>query len=431
MIELINLFTLLWLSGCLLYAIVGLSKGSQHSINFVLIIFYIFYALPIGLDLFYAKPSYNSYPAFQLVTQDEETALIYCIFVSFIPLLWFWLGTSKKTIEQQGKRNEISLVRRMLKPILIILMISPLFGWLFAPVPSVYLTYGAVPKHLLETVEENIYNELLLSLTLVSVLSVAILLLLRTRITAFSLIPYFPWIFLACWINGKRAIVVLALFLIFYVFWQKSLLKGWRLWFIGCVFVIGICLFSVWYQSFIRADFIETQSNEQRYEHLRVDLGRDDRLKTAIYAELHPETMRILEYRGQSMLFNAAIYVPRNIWPNKPWPYAVYMTSSIYMIPSTYLGWGVTTSWLDEMIANLSWFGMLIGPLVIAWICRVGDSVRNIWIRPLTVMIACLFLAVQMAVFFPLFVVWLVLIGWYLLTGKRINQSLIVEETQL
>ena len=77
--------------------------------------------------------------------------------------------------------------------------------------------------------------------------------------------------------------------------------------------------------------------------NMRVDYGRDDVTKMAIYAELYPDELEILEYPFQSFLFTATMYVPREWWSDKPWPYAVYATSALIQIPSQYVGWGMTT----------------------------------------------------------------------------------------
>jgi hypothetical protein len=143
-----------------------------------------------------------------------------------------------------------------------------------------------------------------------------------------------------------------------------------------------------------------------------MDYGRDDVIKLTIFAELHPEIIRILEYRGQSFLFYSVFYVPRDFWPQKPYPYAVYSTSAIAMFDSPrQLGWGLTTSILEEAIANLSWAGMLAGPLVVSLVCRLGEACRNSMVSAFTALIACLFLSVHLNAFMVMFLLWVMTVG--------------------
>jgi hypothetical protein len=115
------------------------------------------------------------------------------------------------------------------------------------------------------------------------------------------------------------------------------------------------------------------------------------------------------------------MYVPRALWPEKPYPYAVYFTSALFLIPPQSLGWGMTTSWLEEAIANFSWFGFLLGPLVPALICRIGDSRQNVIAGSLTILVSSLFLAVQLAAFAPLFILWIASVLLSRSDNKAIN----------
>lgn len=101
-----------------------------------------------------------------------------------------------------------------------------------------------------------------------------------------------------------------------------------------------IAVFSSSYQSNIRYDDLKINSSSEVYKNVRVDFSRDDRVKMTIYSELYPDRMKILDYRGQSIVFDLTMFIPRSIWEEKPWPYAVYFTSAMLMMPTQYIGWG-------------------------------------------------------------------------------------------
>lgn len=146
------------------------------------------------------------------------------------------------------------------------------------------------------------------------------------------------------------------------------------------------------------------------YVNSRIDYGRDSVIKQAIFAELNPDRLRILEYRGQSLVFYSLFFVPRSLWPGKPYPYAVYVTAAMMRAPLRDYRWGVTTSILDEAIANFGWAGLVIGPMIPARICAVGDRRRSPFVAILTVTIASLLLVLHATAFIPLILLWILLV---------------------
>ena len=66
----------------------------------------------------------------------------------------------------------------------------------------------------------------------------------------------------------------------------------------------------------------------------------------------------------------------------------------------------MTTSWLDEAIANFSWLGMLLGPLVPGLVCAIGDRRRSSGARSLTLLVASLLLTVNLVAFMSIAVLW-------------------------
>jgi hypothetical protein len=130
----------------------------------------------------------------------------------------------------------------------------------------------------------------------------------------------------------------------------------------------------------------------------------------AIFAELHPSTMSILEFRGQSLIFYATAYIPRAMWPGKPLTYACYFTSAMLGSSPQDWGWGMTTSIFDEALANGSWLGLLAASLVIGVLCRIGDSCSNVLVFLLTAIVASLLLTVELVAFAPLVLLWVMMI---------------------
>src|SRR6185436_11247237 len=106
------------------------------------------------------------------------------------------------------------------------------------------------------------------------------------------------------WLVGKRFILALLVLGVLYVMWSRSTLGARR--FSYAVIASGICIgiASFAYQRSVRE--MSAKEFDLYYTGVRVDFGRDPGIMQAIRAELDGPENRILEFRGQSLLFNAA-----------------------------------------------------------------------------------------------------------------------------
>jgi hypothetical protein len=187
--------------------------------------------------------------------------------------------------------------------------------------------------------------------------------------------------------------------------WDKGELKGARMpIYLGVVAAL-IASFSLLYQANVRGIELGGRDTGDAYENLRLDYGRDHTMRMAIFAELNHEP--ILERRGQSLQFYAGMYIPRSWWPDKPLPYATYMTCYALGIKPRIIFWGLTTTIFDEAVANFGWLGMLIGPALLGIFCRITDRDSSSVLRILGMLTCLLLMAVQVAAIMPLFLFWL------------------------
>ena len=71
------------------------------------------------------------------------------------------------------------------------------------------------------------------------------------------------------------------------------------------------------------------------YDMLRVDFGRDDVIKYVIYKEFFKQN-HILDYPGQSFFSTLFIFIPRIIWPSKPFVMACPLIFILKSMLKTY-----------------------------------------------------------------------------------------------
>lgn len=422
MVVFIKLLSFLVLSGWFLFALKRIVKGKKDSILFVICVFYVFFGTPLLLDVVLGMPEYKNRPGFYLASRDSLTSIIYSVFVAIVP--FFWWRTRAKSLEINKFKIDINAFvnkfRSIIVPSLFILMASPVILWCFSPDPLVYLQYGSSSARGFSEASAA-YHTYLGAVVYASIIASALLFMIKKKeLFLFFLSCLAPFLFVSMWLSGKRFVFFLIVILFTYILLNKGLLKGKKILIYSIAVVILLGVYTVVYQSTYRADAYSNP--EESYENIRIDFGRDDVTKLAIYAETDPH-LSVLEHRGQSLLFNSLFFIPRDWWEGKPYPYPKYVTSAMFLQEPELWSWGVTTSIIDSAIADFGWLGFLIGPLFITIICRFGDRRNSAMANFLTTLVACLFLVLHLPAFVPIFFLWL----FVMLIPKKKN---IVKETR-
>ncbi|RJF68973.1 hypothetical protein D3875_21835 [Deinococcus cavernae] len=392
-LEFLKILVVAWATLWVGVGVVRLARGRFSSIYVVMIVFYVLFIVPLLLDVTMGLPEYRNQPGFLLSFEDPAVNPIYLGYMAFIAPLWV-LGA------RQSKRTLAAprLTFKVLLPLGAVLL-GPLGLLLAYPEAMDYVThYG----HSLSIDVNPALSGLISGVTVLSVLAAIGFIILAKR-TWYTTVGLMPMVTLSVWMNGKRAIIAIFLVMFLVTLLYKRAIRRFALVGMPVALMAGFMLFSSYYLGNIRSNYDEVyKSPTEIYTNNRIDFGRDDVTKMTIYAELNPDIMRILEYRGQSFLFNLMPWIPRAVWPNKPLPYAQYVTSAMLITPPQLRGWGMTTSLLEEAIANFSWWGMLIGPLMILGICNYGDRPRRNDASIFTVIVASLLLAVHAVAFYPI-----------------------------
>ncbi|GEN81816.1 hypothetical protein SLU01_01280 [Sporosarcina luteola] len=164
------------------------------------------------------------------------------------------------------------------------------------------------------------------------------------------------------------------------------------------------------------------ESSSQFYTDIRVDYGRDDVIKMAIYYQVNDDGI----LKGQS---NTHLYLlkflPINLKAlHSEYKYSIYATSKLigYNTPVD-LGWGMTTGIFDESISNYGViFGILLSLIVLILVCRLGDSSKNNLIIILTYITGFLLMILQATSFIFILFLWIIsIITFYLFRISRVE----------
>ncbi|MFC5433818.1 hypothetical protein [Microbacterium suwonense] len=216
------------------------------------------------------------------------------------------------------------------------------------------------------------------------------------------------------WLSGKRATVAMILGGLFFAFWQRGLMRGWRLIAIGCISLIAFATFSVGYQAELRSEIVTANS----YQGFRIDYGRDSQIRLSIFAQQNPERIRVLPEVGTTLPLYVGQLVPRAIWPEKPLPYSQYFTSAVFLSPPQLWGYGITTSWYEEWISNIGVAGYAVAPLLLGFMCRWANRVRDALPRAGLTVILVLLVVLHVAAFAALIPLVFALVVWERLSHR-------------
>ena len=178
------------------------------------------------------------------------------------------------------------------------------------------------------------------------------------------------------WISGKRYMIALLLLVYLFCFTRSGLEERVRkrLEIYVPLLFVALVVFSYFYLIVVKP--MQDTSFQGIYDVLRVDYGRDDVVKFVIEREFFQKDP-ILDYRGQTILSEFLTFVPRKIWPNKPYPHYVYLTSEILGVARNKLPSGTTPSWFEMCIANFSWLGFVVGSVAIPYFCKWCDRTKS------------------------------------------------------
>ena len=398
----------LWLAVVITRAVRALARGDRRSVLFVVLVFSFFFGLPQVLDLLVGSPMFTYQRGFVVSQYDRTTNLVYLGYVAVTPVIMLAAGGPSRI---DDRVIPMVPLRGLVRLVAWVAMLALPFVVLLSPEPEQYARYAAFVG---QNAGVNPQYHVVVSLAALLAGIASVVVLTAPNSPPILRVATLPFLGMAIWVQGKRSIVALSLLLVIYLLWTRGYLRGRRFVAALAAAVLALGVFSYSYQSAVR-DVGEERPGRQAalsaspaYVGFRIDYGRDAVTKQAIYAELHPDEIQILEYRGQSILFDLTFFVPRSMWPGKPYPYATYVTAAMFGFEPRDLGWGVTTSWLEEAIANLGWLGLLLGPLLPALICRLGDRQHSPFSGLLTVIVASLFLVLNLIAFMPIFLIWIV-----------------------
>lgn len=360
-----------------------LKRKSNSLGDYAIVIIYIFNCFPILLDIIIGKPDYliySWYRYFDKAHDNDTVSIIYDIYVILVmSFIKFYLCRRKESsalIEYTTVKSKVFNG----KTLIFISILPIIFAIIFGNYNN-YLTFQAASSRGLS----GIQLEFLMFSELIGLFSYYCWFFEDTKKTK----SYFGLIFyslIIVWIDGKRYLIatVIVLFMYFYLNSIYSIKKKLPL---KTIIIVCGLLFGMFYVSYsltykINPNFVGNMT-EMMYLNFRIDFGRDDVTKFVLFREI-VEHSPILDFRFQTILSTLLFFVPRVLWPSKPYPHYRYLTAAIYGVTPLTIPAGMTPSIFEMSIANL---GVLLGILVtcflMVWIIKLADNVDSVPLKSL------------------------------------------------
>ncbi|MBI1827652.1 MAG: hypothetical protein HY287_10805 [Planctomycetes bacterium] len=352
--------------------ICAFTRQYLSSADLVCSVLFFFYGLPLVYEWF--APAYVP-PWFIQSTLSADVALQYC-FVLLAAVLLIKLGEwgQKWTRRQRLPSGVTTLPPESSTAFASIvyvgawlILLLPLPAVLASGMPQVFLIYGDVVDFRVHaSPAQNFLIGIIQMICLGAVLSFLLIDFLRGQKTRSWADPVrwvaFALAAIAVYLNGKRALAFALGMTIIMVRFFEGRLRLRTCVILGMVLVVG----SYAYLGRVKGSALAP------LEFLRGDMARDYTLRHVLYRSTWTSSL-IVPYRGASYVFFGTAFIPRSIWPAKPWPAPVYFTNDVFgRHEGKQLMWGYGLGFLEELILNFGYFGVL-GCLLIGRVCAWLD----------------------------------------------------------
>lgn len=399
----VDIFTIVISIAFLFLSIKRIRNSSRYIIH---IIFFIFYVFPIVLNYTIGFQHYI-HQGFYISYDDILTCIVYDIGVVICQLILLFSFKHQK--RKQTATNNTPAGKNYILLLFIVALAPTVLTVVLLGKPAMLYTFQWREYGLFSTAGSYAQIEKITYLGI----SCAIMILLHPegKVILWPRLLSIVLIFFNVCIQGKRGIMFFTLLnVLINMFFIYMHIKGKIAKRIYVLTTSAVSLFFAVYMISMSINVkLERGYQEEDYDRLynsvRVDFFRDDRVKLAIYSELYPEKMEMLDYYGQTFMSNPMYFFPLyyliqplNLNIHSYQEYLSYATAGhahptfTKASDSTSLNF-MTPTIFAEFISN---FGILLGfilyPLMCIWISSVVDRFRY----PMNSFILCSFLLLNL-----------------------------------
>ena len=368
MISYLNLFTFCFGTFVTVATIKRFLRGTYSILHILVLVFYIMQIVPIVVDEYNNMDVYKYLSPFLYKARiDETVALTYDLFCAITVFVLKIMGDINARYTNIFVFDGWSKYRTPILFVSYLALFLPLLGCLLAPKPSIYLQFSYFYMHKISMINPlRIYHTTVLGIfDMIAFLALIVIYYFKQNKTTNIIIALA--IFLLVWIDGKRALFVFLLIGILAIDYFKvssgqlnSFIKK------SCFLLVVIVSY------FLLYSYVTNKISNDEFTTYSEYFARSGQVKLAIYNRLHGNKM--LEYDGQSLLYNLLFYVPRSYWPDKPFGFYNYYTAYAFSgIGTPFIkGFNYQVNLWSEFLANNGVLGYFMA-LLFVW--KISESI--------------------------------------------------------
>lgn len=367
-----------------------------HTIIPIIVVFDLVMIIPTILELIWGGPKIP-YQTLALAMYDENTNILFCIFLIFVQCLFSIEIKRLKRIDSNTLTNDsytidgnivydkslkyknILLLFSYITPVVVIISI------LVSPDPSYFFNLFSDPTNIMNNYIQFYDIKYMGFLVYALLLSVAILKWYDNDDKLLGRLIRIFYVLLIMISIHKRTFMMIAIGLCLII----DIVKGKKIKKIIFWYTLYIVI-AAYYFVYYAYGSGKASNNDDWYYEFNEYFFRSMHMKFAIYASLNPSTIHILDYPGQSILFDLFYFIPRSLWPTKPWPYIYYFISGVMGYSSyQFVSWQMPPSYYPEFVSNFGILGLFISVIFTVWISRFLDK-RSLVCKVLGTALICL-----------------------------------------
>jgi len=348
-----------------------------------LILFDVAYILPLLIEIVLGYAD-SSYRIFVVAQRDFITEIVYVAFTIIVQFvfIFFMIRTDRDNKGRFVTFKESILVFRnkiegrwFIPVVCVSAVLITIFLIIISPNPRIYLSLGTFAMRTTETTiqDTEYYLKVLRNTKFVILVCVVLLKLYDKKDNVFFYIVRLIGMIIVIIIDGKRTLFTFGVLIILGI---DYLAKGGfkKIWLKVLLYAGAIIAFFVMY-SYITGKY---EYNTNWYAVINEYFFKSNSVKVALYSWLHPGQLQILDYPGQTFLYDIFYYIPRSVWANKPMTYPDYYTAAVLGHGKLInYGWYFQTNLYSEFIANIGFWGMAAAPIYVAILSRFIDKGRS------------------------------------------------------
>lgn len=355
--------------------------GNMCIQNFVYMLFYFFFVLPILSQLLFPNYEYLGFKMANDAMRDTSSNLIYLAFI--------WL------FSYAIRKSEIKDSKLVSDKLIVNVFVTNVCSWTVVICFLITLVVSGVQVILGGYGYAYLNNEIVSvneSIIGCGIISYLIVLgshnyVSKYRIAFLSIIVFFFF-----WIVGKRYIIAETLIMTICVLGMTKAISGKKMInsiFLGSIFIIiGGFLYGMFFKQNVNS-FID---------YLNVDFSRQYTLVYQFYCDEIGRKISINRFDG--IVYLLTFFIPRFIWWDKPYPFVNYLTLSLIGHENMVFenaGWATTCSIFSDLFDSFSYFGLILGIWIFVKLFRIVNKEKRCQYKVLMMYLIVRLLTVQIS----------------------------------